>query len=84
MNFLCQVMFDFSDHGSKQLVLFGLQHQNETSGKRYFLRNNVSPITGGFITGDNSAAYIYSGIECTMLIWEHLNLTPSFAPGLYQ
>ena len=52
--------FDFSD--DKQAALhFGFQHQNESLERETFL-GNISPITGGFIT-ENSAAYIYTGIE---------------------
>jgi len=53
-------MFDFSDD-KQAAVLFGFQHQNENLERETFL-GNVSPITGGFIT-ENSALYIYTGIE---------------------
>ena len=39
----------------------GFQHQNENLNRDTFL-GNLSPITGGFIT-ENSAAYIYTGVE---------------------
>ena len=52
--------FDFSDHKQKA-ILFGFQHQNETLERNTFL-GNASPVTGGFIT-ENSAAYIYTGVE---------------------
>ena len=72
--------FDFSD--DKQAALFyGFQHQNETLERDTFL-GNISPITGGFIT-ENSAAYIYSGIEWNIDLGP-LEFTPSFAPGLYH
>ena len=44
---------------------------------------NVSPITGGFIT-ENSAAYIYTGIEWNIDMGDNLLFTPSFSPGLYH
>tara|TARA_B100000900_G_scaffold386232_1_gene376533 strand:- start:732 stop:1238 length:507 start_codon:yes stop_codon:yes gene_type:complete len=73
--------FDFSDDKQKAL-LFGLQHQNENLNRDTFL-GNVSPITGGFIT-ENSAAYIYTGIEWNVDMGGGLVFTPSFAPGLYH
>jgi len=72
--------FDFSDD-KQAALLYGFQHQNE-SLERYTFLGNISPITGGFIT-ENSAAYIYSGIEWNIEIGP-FDLTPSFAPGLYH
>ena len=72
--------FDFSD--DKQSALFyGFQHQNEFLMRDTFL-GNISPITGGFMT-ENSAAYIYSGIEWNIEMGP-FDFTPSFAPGLYR
>jgi lipid A 3-O-deacylase len=62
--------FDFSDH------------QNENLQRDTFL-GNASPITGGFIT-ENSAAYVYTGVEWNYTIGDKLKFTPSFAPGLYH
>ena len=73
-------MFDFSDDKQKA-ILVGMQHQNESFERNTFL-GNVSPITGGFIT-ENSAAYIYTGIEWNIKMGA-VNFTPSFAPGLYH
>ena len=72
--------FDFSDH-KQAALLFGFQHQNESLERDTFL-GNISPITGGFIT-ENSAAYIYSGIEWNIEMGP-FDFTPSFAPGLYR
>ena len=72
--------FDFSDDKQKA-ILVGFQHQNENLNRETFL-GNVSPITGGFIT-ENSAAYIYTGIEWNMDMGGMV-FTPSFAPGLYH
>ena len=72
--------FDFSDHKQKA-ILVGFQHQNENLYRDTFL-GNVSPITGGFVT-ENSAAYIYTGIEWNIDMGG-LMFTPSFAPGLYH
>ena len=72
--------FDFSDH-KQAALLFGFQHQNESLERNTFI-GKISPITGGFIT-ENSAAYIYSGIEWNIDMGS-LEFTPSFAPGLYH
>ena len=73
--------FDFSDH-KQSAYLFGFQHQDENLNRDTFL-GNVSPITGGFVT-ENSAAYIYTGIEWNVDMGEKMSFTPSFAPGLYH
>ena len=73
--------FDFSDHKQKA-ILVGFQHQNEILQRNTFL-GNVSPITGGFIT-ENSAAYVYTGVEWNYAMGDKLKFTPSFAPGLYH
>ena len=72
--------FDFSDD-KQSAYLVGFQHQNENLNRETFL-GNASPITGGFIT-ENSAAYIYTGIEWNMDMGGMV-FTPSFAPGLYH
>ena len=72
--------FDFSDD-KQAALLYGFQHQNESLERNTFL-GNISPITGGFIT-ENSAAYIYSGIEWNIKMGP-FEFTPSFAPGLYH
>ena len=72
--------FDFSDDKQKA-ILIGFQHQDENLHRNTFL-GNISPITGGFIT-DNSAAYIYTGIEWNVDLGAMV-FTPSFAPGLYH
>jgi lipid A 3-O-deacylase len=73
--------FDFSDHKQKA-ILVGFQHQNENLQRDTFL-GNASPITGGFIT-ENSAAYVYTGVEWNYAMGDKLKFTPSFAPGLYH
>tara|TARA_Y100001954_G_scaffold233642_1_gene287386 strand:+ start:696 stop:1202 length:507 start_codon:yes stop_codon:yes gene_type:complete len=72
--------FDFSDDKQKA-ALVGFQHQDENLNRNTFL-GNISPITGGFIT-NNSAAYIYTGIEWNVDLGGMI-FTPSFAPGLYH
>ena len=73
--------FDFSDDKQKA-ILVGFQHQNENLYRDTFL-GNVSPITGGFVT-ENSAVYVYTGIEWNVDMGGGLIFTPSFAPGLYH
>ena len=73
--------FDFSDDKQKATLL-GFQHQDENLNRDTFL-GNVSPITGGFVT-ENSAAYIYTGVEWNVDMSEKMKFTPSFAPGLYH
>ena len=72
--------FDFSDDKQSALLL-GFQFQNDTSEKPTFI-GNISPISGGFVT-ENSAVYIYSGIEWNIDLATFI-FTPSFAPGLYH
>ena len=72
--------FDFSDD-KQAALLYGFQHQDESLERDSFL-GNISPITGGFIT-ENSAVYIYSGIEWNIDLGL-FEFTPSFAPGLYH
>ena len=73
-------MFDFSDHKQRSPVL-GLEHQND----ELFIRSTrgaiYSPITGGFITGNN-AFYLYTGIQAEYKIGDFI-INPSFAPGYY-
>ncbi len=73
-------MFDFSDDG-KRSTLIGFQHQNENLNRDTFL-GNLSPITGALITADN-AGYFYTGVQAQYKLGI-LNITPSFAPGLYH
>ena len=71
--------FDFSDHKQKA-ILFGFQHQNEKLERNTFL-GNASPITGGFIT-ENSAAYVYTGVEWNYAMSDKVKFTPSFASNI--
>ena len=72
-------MFDFSDDGKKSTLL-GIQHQNESLNKDTIL-GILSPVTGALITSD-SAGYLYTGVQAQYKLGI-LNITPSFAPGLY-
>ena len=71
--------FDYNRKNNTSL--FGVQHENQNLFRNTFI-GNISPITGGFIT-ENSAAYIYSGIEWNFDMGS-FDFTPSFAPGLYH
>ena len=73
-------MFDFSD--DKQAAgVFGLQHQNDDLFRNSFL-GKLSPITGGWIT-DNNSVYLYTGAQVEYNIGL-VKITPSFAPGYYN
>ena len=75
--------FDVIDkEGDDQTSLFGVEHRNPELFRDTFL-GKLSPITGGFVT-ENSAAYIYTGIEWNVDMGGGLTFTPSFAPGLYH
>ena len=63
--------FDFSDDKQKALLL-GFQHQDEDLNRNTL--GNVSPITGGFIT-ENSAAYLYTGIEWNLDMGDNMTFT---------
>ena len=73
-------MFDFSDKGQSS-GLFGIQHQDEDLFRDSFL-GRLSPITGGFVTGQN-AIYLYTGVQAEY-DFGFLTITPSFAPGYYN
>ena len=73
-------MFDFSDKGQSS-GLFGIQHQNDDLFRDSFL-GRLSPITGGFVTGQN-AIYLYTGVQAEY-DFGFLTITPSFAPGYYN
>ena len=73
-------MFDFSDDKQAAGVL-GIQHQNDDLFRKSFL-GRLSPITGGFLTGNN-AFYFYTGAQAEYDLGL-FTITPSFAPGYYN
>ena len=73
-------LFDFSDHKQKA-GLVGLQHQNEDLFRESFL-GKLSPVTGGFLT-ENNTFYLYTGVQAEYELG-FLTLTPSFTPGYYN
>mgnify|MGYP001195111337 CR=1 FL=1 len=74
--------FDVIDkEGDDQTSLFGIEHKNPNLFRETFL-GKFKPITGGFITGDNSV-YLYTGVEGQYGVGP-LKILPSFAPGYYE
>ena len=74
--------FDVIDkEGDDQTTLFGIEHKNPNLFRNTFL-GKFSPVSGGFITGDNSV-YLYTGIEGQYGVGP-LKILPSFTPGYYE
>ena len=74
--------FDVIDkEGDDKTSLFGIEHKNPDLFRDTFL-GKFKPVTGGFITGNNSA-YFYTGIEAQYGLGP-LKILPSFAPGYYE
>tara|TARA_A100001011_G_C13800832_1_gene630939 strand:- start:6 stop:509 length:504 start_codon:yes stop_codon:yes gene_type:complete len=74
--------FDVIDkEGDDQTSLFGVEHKNPNLFRDTFL-GKISPVSGGFMTGDNSV-YLYTGIEGQYGIGK-LKILPSFTPGFYE
>ena len=74
--------FDVIDkEGDDKTSLFGMEHKNPELFRNTFL-GKFSPISGGFMTGDNSV-YLYTGVEGQYGIGR-LKILPSFTPGYYE
>ena len=74
--------FDVIDkEGDDQTSLLGIEHKNPNLFRNTFL-GKFSPISGGFITGNNSL-YLYTGVEGQYGIGP-LKILPSFTPGFYE
>ena len=73
-------VFDHN-HASKNSNLFGFQHENSELFRDTFL-GELSPVTGGMITADNTL-YMYTGVQAKYSLG-NLNLIPSFTPGYYD
>ncbi len=74
--------FDVIDkEGDDQTSLFGVEHKNPELFRNTFL-GKFSPVTGGFLTGNNSV-YLYTGIEGQYGVGP-IKILPSFTPGYYQ
>ena len=71
--------FDVIDkEGDDQTSLFGVEHKNPDLFRDTLL-GKFSPVSGGFMTGDNSI-YLYTGVEGQYGIGK-LKILPSFTPG---
>ena len=74
--------FDVIDkEGDDKTSLFGIEHKNPDLFRDTLL-GKFKPVTGGFITGNNSA-YFYTGIEAQYGLGP-LKILPSFTPGYYE
>ena len=74
--------FDVIDkEGDDQTSLIGVEHKNPNLFRDTLL-GKFSPVSGGFMTGDNSI-YLYTGVECQYGIGI-LKILPSFTPGYYE
>tara|TARA_B100001059_G_scaffold5713_1_gene4823 strand:- start:64 stop:582 length:519 start_codon:yes stop_codon:yes gene_type:complete len=74
--------FDVIDkEDDAKTTLVGIQHNNDNLFRDTFL-GKFSPLTGAFMTGDNSL-YLYTGIQAEYNLG-FLNIIPSFAPGYYE
>ena len=74
--------FDVIDkEGDDQTSLFGIEHKN-TNLFRDTILGKFSPVTGGFISGNNSV-YLYTGVQALYDLGP-LKIVPSFAPGYYD
>ena len=73
-------VFDYS-HDKQRAGIVGFQHQNTNLNRNSFL-GNLSPITGGMIS-ENNSTYLYTGVQAQYKIG-NINFTPSFSPGYYN
>ncbi len=74
--------FDVIDkEGDDQTSLFGIEHKNPDLFRDTIL-GKFKPITGAFITGNNSV-YMYTGVEGQYGLGP-LKILPSFSPGYYE
>ena len=74
--------FDIIDkEGDDQTTLFGVEHKNPDLF-RDTLIGKFKPVTGAFITGNNSI-YLYTGIEGQYGLGP-IKILPSFTPGYYE
>ena len=74
--------FDVIDkEGDDQTSLFGVEHKNPDLF-RDTLIGKFKPVTGAFITGNNSI-FLYTGIEGQYGLGP-IKILPSFTPGYYE
>ena len=72
-------VFDTIDkEGDDQTSLLGVEHRNTELFRDTFL-GKLSPLTGAFLTGNNSV-YLYTGVEGQYGVGP-IKILPSFSPG---
>ena len=75
-------VFDTIDkEGDDQTSLLGVEHRNTELFRDTFL-GKLSPLTGAFLTGNNSV-YLYTGVEGQYGVGP-IKILPSFSPGIYE
>ena len=75
-------VFDTIDQeGDDQTSLLGVEHRNTELFRDTFL-GKLSPLTGAFLTGNNSV-YLYTGVEGQYGVGP-IKILPSFSPGIYE
>jgi lipid A 3-O-deacylase len=80
-NFFVGTFDTIDKEGDDKTSLFGIEHNN-TNLFRDTIFGKFSPVTGGFISGNNSV-YLYTGVQAQYNIGP-LKVIPSFAPGYYE
>ena len=73
--------FDVIDKEGDDKTFIWYRHKNPDLFRDTFL-GTFKSVTGGFITGNNSA-YFYTGIEAQYGLGP-LKILPSFTPGYYE
>ena len=74
--------FDVIDkEGDDQTSLVGLEHNNPDLFRDTPI-GKISPITGAFVTGENSV-YLYTGVQAEYGLGP-IKISPSFSPGYYE
>jgi lipid A 3-O-deacylase len=80
-NFFVGTFDTIDKEGDDKTSLFGVEHNN-TDLFRDTILGKFSPVTGGFISGNNSV-YLYTGVQAQYALGP-LKIVPSFAPGYYE
>jgi lipid A 3-O-deacylase len=80
-NFFVGTFDTIDKEGDDKTSLFGIEHNN-TNLFRDTILGKLSPVSGGFISG-NSSVYLYTGVQAQYNIGP-LKVIPSFAPGYYE
>ena len=75
------VLDTIDKEGDDQTSLLGVEHRNTELFRDTFL-GKLSPLTGAFLTGNNSV-YLYTGVEGQYGVGP-IKILPSFSPGIYE